>query len=184
MKRAYLIVIFALLVTFTSCIHLPENAEKIPLCDPLYVGFNDNPSGSPDDIVATPGGIAYRANVINSGKNNPWPPYESDNTSLGGLHISYRAVIETKRGKTRNNIIGMREPGGLSVNVVVLYAIGVPHGIELFMSRGGGLPETEALLLMIDIGEDVSPGEYKFEVGIELDKRYYGAIPCTLNVIQ
>ena len=64
--------------------------------------------GAPDDIVFTPSGLAYRANVHAAGKKNPWPDIESKKVVLGeGLEtarVSYRDCIEIKAGETRNNL--------------------------------------------------------------------------------
>ncbi|MFC1991239.1 hypothetical protein ACFLVC_00670 [Chloroflexota bacterium] len=143
----------------------------------------------PDDIVAAPGGRTYRANIIQAGVTNPWPPIQAKTVALSEDDtVNYRANIETKAGETRNNIVRVRKAGS-SVNLDLnLLVSGIPAGIEV---KEGG--ETGGLLgragkvgkvLIIEISQDVEPGEYTFDIGFELDGKDYGKIPCTINVIQ
>jgi len=37
--------------------------------------------------------------------------------------------------------------------------------------------------LVIEISPDVQPGQYNFGIGIEIDGKDYGTIPCTINVV-
>ena len=60
----------------------------------------------PDDIVPTPGGPAYRANVIEQGKKNPWPRIPVETVKLtDDISIEYRAVIDMPPGTTTNDLI-------------------------------------------------------------------------------
>jgi hypothetical protein len=150
------------------------------------------PTGTeaPDDIVPTPGGYAYRANVHEQGVENPWPPIESTKVVLGGgsdaLNIAYRDYIETLAGETRNNIIHVtKEEGMLFDSQLRLYSVVVPDGIGLIDGgRGVGLPGATGAVLVIEIDPDVAAGQYSFEIGIELDGKDYGTIPCTVKVIE
>ena len=140
-----------------------------------------------DDIVITPGGGAYRANVHHQGEENPWPSIESTRAVLGSgadsLRISYRDYIETGAGETRNNIIHVGKEGGLHGSNLALYAVAVPAGIELTDGgRGIGLPGATGAVLVIEISPDVAPGRYSFEIGLEIDGKDYGTVPCTVEV--
>jgi hypothetical protein len=141
-----------------------------------------------DDIIPTPGGLAYRANVHQHGVENPWPPIESTDVVLGGgldaLKVSYRDYIKTEAGETRNNIVRIRKEGGLFDRNLALYSVNVPTGITLTDGgRGVGLPATLGAVLVIEISPDVQPGEYSFGIDIEIDGKNYGTIPCTVNVV-
>ena len=144
---------------------------------------------APDDIVPTPGALAYRANVHQQGVENPWPPIESTEVVLGSgadaLNISYRDYIETLAGETRNNIIHVWKEGGLFDSRLRLYSVAVPDGIGLTDGgRGVGLPGATGAVLVIEVGPDVAPGQYAFEIGIELNGKDYGTIPCTIEVLE
>jgi hypothetical protein len=144
---------------------------------------------APDDIVPTPGGGTYRANVHQQGVENPWPPIESTDVVLGSgsdaLNVSYRDYIKTEAGETRNNIIRIRKESGLFNKTLALYSVDVPAGLSLTDGgRGVGLPGTLGAVLVIDISPDVAPGEYTFEVGMEIDGKDYGTIPCIIEVIR
>jgi hypothetical protein len=144
---------------------------------------------APDDIVPTPGGLAYRANVHHQGVENPWPPIESTEVVLGSgsdaLNISYRDYIETEAGETRNNIIHVWKEGGLFDSRLRLYSVAVPDGMGLTDGgRGVALPGATGAVLVIEVDPDVAPGQYAFEIGIELDGKDYGTIPCTIEVLE
>jgi len=145
-------------------------------------------SDAPDDIVFTPGGYAYRANVHQEGVANPWPDIPFENTTLGSgtdvLDLFYRGFIETRAGETRNNIIFCSKEGGISDSQLTLYAAAVPAGVGLTQVGGGGRPGILLTVLMIEISPQVAPGEYTFEIGIEINGQDYGTVPCTLYIIE
>ncbi len=144
---------------------------------------------APDDIVPTPGGGTYRANVHQQGVENPWPPIESVDVILGSgtdaLNISYRDYIETEAGQIRNNIIRIVKEDGLFDSELTLYSTDISAGLELADGgRGVGLPGTLGAILVIEIAPDVSPGEYPLEIGLVINGKDYGTIPCTIEVIE
>ena len=143
---------------------------------------------APDDIVPTPGGVAYRANVHQQGVENPWPPIESVEVELGSgsnaVNVKYRDYIETKAGQTRNNIFYVRRRGGFWDSRLNLYAVDIPSSIKVFQEGGGGLPGTLASVLVIEISKDVKPGQYTFEIGVEINGKDYGTVPCTIRVLE
>jgi len=144
---------------------------------------------APDDIMPTPGGGTYRANVHQSGVENPWPPIESTDVVLGSgsdvLNVSYRDYIKTEAGETRNNTIRIRKEGGLFNSQLALYSVHVPSGIVLTDGgRGVGLPGTLGAILVIEIAQDVAPGEYPLEIGLMINGKYYGTVTCIVKVIE
>jgi hypothetical protein len=148
-----------------------------------------NSAEAADDLVITPGGSAYRANVHEQGVQNPWSPIVRVKAVLGNgsdiLSIYYRDNIETKAGETRNNIIIVIKEGSmLDSSTLALYAVAVPDGIALTNSMAGGLPGTLAEVVAVQIKPQVAPGQYNFKIGIEVDGKDYGTIPCTIKVIQ
>jgi len=139
---------------------------------------------APDDIVHTPGGDAYRANVNGSGPGELIPDIQTVNVTLKDLNINYRSNIETKAGETRNNILFIWKEDGIFNNELVLYSVTVPEGIRLSDVGGAGRPGILLTVLAIAISEDVTPGQYTFQIGIEINGEDYGTIPCTVSVIE
>lgn len=142
---------------------------------------------APDDIVGTPGGMAYRANVHQQGVENPWPPIETTEVVLGSgskaVYIRYRDYIETKAGETRNNIFRVRREGGFWEGSLNLYATGIPSSIKLAQNIGYGLIGTLVAVLVIE-APDAAPGQYTLEIGLEINGRDYGTVPCIIRVIE
>jgi ligand-binding sensor domain-containing protein len=174
------------LLSVTACqINSSETHTPIPVKDIAIVWAGE----SPDDVVPTPGGGTYRGNVHQEGEENPWPPIDSTDIVLGGgtdaLNVSYRDHIETVAGESRNNIIRIRKEGGFFDSELALYSTDVPAGLELADGgRGVGLPGTLGAILVIEISPEVALGEYNFEIGLEINGKDYGTIPCTIDVIS
>ncbi|MFH1032111.1 MAG: hypothetical protein V1767_06085 [Chloroflexota bacterium] len=145
------------------------------------------PAGQqPDDIVPTPGGAAYRANVHQQGIPDFWPPIQITEVVLN-VTINYRSQIETRAGESRNNIIFLRIPGrhDLSSLDLNLSVSNIPAGIQVKEGeRTGGLPGTIGKVLVIEISRDVKPGEYTFEINVRFERKDYGQLPCTIKVIR
>jgi len=150
---------------------------------PPYPSARPGPE-RPDDIVPTPGGPQYRANVHQEGVENPWPPIQTEEGVLADtVHVTYRANIETKAGKGRNNIVYVRIPGK-DIRSINLEAINTPVGIEVKRGIKWHGPRTIVQVLVIEISQDVEPGQYTFEIGVEIDAKDYGTVPCTIKVIE
>ncbi len=140
----------------------------------------------PDDIVITPGGSAYRANVHQVGVRDRWPEIQQSTVVLAdNVTITYRANIETRASELRNNLIFMRIAGrhDLKYSDLNISASNLPAGISVKEGEAGGLPGNVATLLIIEISQDVKPGEYTFEIGVEFEGKDYGNIPCTVTVV-
>jgi hypothetical protein len=141
----------------------------------------------PDDIIPTPGGLAYRANVHQEGVANPWPPIENEYVVLSGNIysplITYRDYIETEAGTSRNNILHVNT-AGREIRKLELYTGDIPAGIEVKRGIQWQGPGSAAQVLVIEIAADIPPTEYAFEIGVEINGTDCGTVPCTINVVE
>ncbi len=172
-----------LLLTVTACpsgeAHTTIPTAELPIADFPPPGTVAN--GAPDDILAAPGGIIYRANIHEEGEENPWPPIKITNVTLSSwfreLTVGYRDYIETRAGETRNNIFMVgRDNGRLN-----LYATQFPLGLELTQTIIAG--RVLFAVLVIRVAPEVAPGKYNFDIGLEINGGDYGTVPCTIEVI-
>ncbi|MDD4874543.1 MAG: DUF4875 domain-containing protein [Dehalococcoidales bacterium] len=183
----YMAIMLVGLLFVTACqTNTGEAYTTIPVKDIPKVWNTD--IEAPDDIVPTPGGGTYRANVHQEGVENPCPPIESTSVVIGSgtdaLTVSYRNYIQTSAGETRNNIILIMKEGGLLNSQLALYSTNIPAELELADGgRGVGLPGTLGAILVIEIATDAFPGEYPLEIGLMINGKDYGTITCTINVI-
>jgi len=143
---------------------------------------------APDDITHGPGGPGYRANFHQQGEENPWPPIKANGVDLGddtdAAHVAYRDYIETKAGQVRNNIFTVSKPDRNLNHVVVLEVSNIPTYIEVTEARRWYGPGIVKTVLEIEISRQVKPGEYNFKVGVKIDGRDYGAVPCAIKVLD
>ncbi len=104
------------------------------------------------------------------------------------INVRYRNRIVTEAGQTRNNILYVNKVDGSftgsGMTSMRLYSPKTPSGLELFQASGGGLIGQIVSVLVIEIVRDVGPGQYDFEIGIEVDNKDYGTIPCTVEVVE
>jgi len=130
---------------------------------PPYPSARPGPE-RPDDIVSTPGGPQYRANVHQQGVENPWPPIETKEEFLA-----------------RNNIIRVVTPGR-DIRSLNLYASNIPNVIEVKRGMEWHGSHSIAQVLIMEISQDVQPGQYTLEIGVEIDGKNYGKVPCIIKV--
>jgi hypothetical protein len=173
------------LLPVTGC--RPSATEEHTLIPAKDMGILPSGQEAPDDIMPAPGmGPAYRANIHQQGVENPWPSIEISETSLGSgadeAHIYYRSHIETSAGETRNNVIKVIIPGK-DIKSLSLYADNVPQSITLTDGMQWSGPNSRASVLVIGIAPDVAPGEYPLEIGLIVNGKDFGTLPCTINVI-
>ncbi len=154
-----------------------------------------NPT-APDDIIPAPGfGPTYRGNIheVPSGSTvsaTDFPPLIKETTVTIGNgtdapQITYRDYIETKAGETRNNIVSIRILGQAIENANVKVT-NVPPGLAVEQTNkwtGGGITFVK-IYLGIKIDSNVKPGEYTFNIGIVVQGRDYGSVPCTVRVTE
>jgi len=171
---------------FTS---MNDGGEAYPIPSiepPPYPSARPGPE-RPDDIIPTPGGLAYRANVHQEGVENPWPPIEGREviltSNIYSPQINYRDYIETEVGTSRNNILYI-DAGGREIRKLNLYTVDVPAGIEVKRGIRWQGPGPIAQVLVIEIAQDIQPAEYTFKIGVEINGTDCGAVPCTIKVVQ
>ena len=143
----------------------------------------------PDDIVITPGGYAYRANVHEQGVPDKWPPIQTVDVTLtsvnNSLQLNYRAAIDTKAGLTRNNIFRL---SGTSITAIfgvnaVFEPVNLPSGFEANEAQATIGPTTTAVM-NIKISPQVKPGIYTFQIHVEIGGTDYGQVTCTITVSE
>jgi len=93
----------------------------------------------------------------------------------------YRAYIETKAGEARNNIIRVVTPGR-DIRSLNLYASNIPNVIEVKRGMEWHGSHSIAQVLIMEISQDVQPGQYTLEIGVEIDGKNYGKVPCIIKV--
>jgi hypothetical protein len=145
---------------------------------------------APDDIMLTPGGGAYRANVYETGKTNPWPPvpvgmntWTKDSRTIA---VFYRTDIEAKPGEAHTDIIIVTGDDFLdpAKNKLVFYAAGVPKGLTITdAAQPMGSIGTLGTVLVITAAPDIAPGVYTVQIGVVLDGQDFGNIPCKVTVV-
>jgi hypothetical protein len=185
LRMLCLVSLFAVLFTITACQSGgDETHTSIPTKDLLPAVGEE----APDDILPAPGrGPVYRANVHQQGVENPWPSIETTDVVLGSgsneVPITYRNYIETRAGETRNNIIYVTIPNK-KFRSLSLYSIDIPAGMSLTEGMRWHGPGSMASVLVIEISQDVPPGQYAFEIGLEINGKDYGTVPCTIKVVE
>ncbi len=163
-----------------------------PVAVPLLTGTPlANSAEAPDDIVNTPGGSAYRANVHQQGVPDKWPEVETVEKELSAnttsIFVRYREIITTKAGEVRNNLFDLRAaaPGiGRPLHTVVLYTVAAPPGMNFYLDNASGLAGP-ATVLVIDVPSTVARGRYTFAIIVVVDGVInYGSLGCTVDVTK
>lgn len=167
---------------FTGLAGKGEVREPVPARDMLPMQGGEEAS---DDIMPTPGGPVYRANFHQQGVENPWPPIESREVVLAGNvyspGVTYRDYMETEVGESRNNILHINT-GGRGINKLDLYTVDRPAGIEVVEGMCWHGPGPVAVVLVIEVSQDIAPGQYTFEIGVKINGTDCGTVPCTIKV--
>jgi hypothetical protein len=182
LKHLIIIGIILMLLTLSSC------GGKTPIpTGPLPT----HAVQTADDIIPTPGGGAYRANVHEVGVENPWPPVQVGmaNWTVGKDTISvfYRSDIEAKAGEAYTDIIVVSAVKMLdrNKNKLILYADTVPKGITVTNADiNMGPISTLGTVLVITASPQIKPGVYNVKIGIELDGKDYGVVSCLVTVVE
>ena len=140
----------------------------------------------PDDIVMTPNGWAYRANVHQEGVDNPWPPIQTTELALASgidvAYVRYRDCLEIKAGETRNNILYVTTPDW-NIQNLKLYTGNIPCGIEIAERERWYGFRAIAPVLIIEISQDTKPGEYNFEIKLEIDNKDCGTVQSKIVIV-
>ena len=140
-----------------------------------------------DDILPTPGGFAYRGNI-----NDPYPAVQVTDVILSGGHVTYRAVIQTAPGTTRNNIVdvyevfnGQSTPSTFQLAVTLsLNSLPAGSGITVNIGDQWFGPATTETILSFVISPQIAAGDYQFEIGVAVNGQNWGTLPCTIQVLS
>jgi len=144
---------------------------------------------SADDLVPIPAGfVEYRAQV----EPNQFGKVETAVITFGAganaFHVNYRDYIETRPGETRNNAfyIWQQNNQGARQKIcnVVLSSDDIPAGITVNMNSGyyDNFGVEWIQIMQISTFSNTQPFTYTFNIGIKIDGKDCGTIPCTLKV--
>ncbi|MDV2988920.1 MAG: hypothetical protein P3T54_01985 [Dehalogenimonas sp.] len=180
-------VVFILLMTSACFSPVSEPVKTaVPVLDSLPV--YDLKRG--DDLVPTPGGLAYRALVASAEDTEYWPAVETNPVDLyraqGRESLNYRKNIETAPGETHYSMFYLSRPSGFSAEEELnFYTADLPESIQLSQYGSGGLwlPGTLASALIITVSENIEPGEHSFEIGLRTSEFDYGRFPVRLKIV-
>jgi hypothetical protein len=179
MKSRYWISFVSLFIVLTMVV--------APGCRTSPTATISSTSEQPDDVVVTPGGYAYRANVHEQGVPDKWPPIQTVDVKLTSvnntLQLNYRASIDTKAGLTWNNIFRLSGTSIITIFSVnaVFEPMNLPPGFEANEAQATIGPTTAAVM-NIKISPQVKPGTYTFQIHVEIGGKDYGQVPCAITV--
>jgi hypothetical protein len=149
-----------------------------------------------DDVLNTPAGYAYRANVHQQGTGDVWPEIiehqVSFNSAGGVVEVTYRDQIQTIAGQTRNNIFALTMPGvtpespsfqvPMAVDVTLKSAAA---GFTVAKSQAWHGPDPGRrvqVVVKIHVASDLEPNTYPLEFGMKVNGQDYGELRCMLTV--
>jgi hypothetical protein len=150
----------------------------------------------PDAVVPTTGGLKYEIDVNEEKFDSRSRQHiETGTISLGqDVSVTYRPNIEsmesrTKREQESRNIIHVEAPGkdlqSLSLNLK-----NVPADIDVFLPcpqdkyykyQAWYGSDSADLVLLIEV---YNTGQFSFDIGIEIEGKEYGSIPCTIKIVE
>ncbi|MGA9695931.1 MAG: hypothetical protein WBQ62_05930 [Dehalococcoidales bacterium] len=143
-----------------------------------------------DDLVPnTAGYLQYRS------ENEPQLGIvETVAITLGGdpsaFHVNYRDDIETQAGQIRNNIFYIWQQNNQgtrqNINNIVLSSDDIPAGITVNTNSGyyDKFGAEWIQIMQIVTYPNTQPFTYNFNIGVQIDGKDCGAIPCTVKVIS
>ena len=142
-----------------------------------------------DDLVPIPAGfVEYRAQV----EPNQFGKVETAVITFGAganaFHVNYRDYIETRPGETRNNAfyIWQQNNQGARQKIcnVVLSSDDIPAGITVNMNSGyyDSFGAEWIQIMQINTFSNTQPFTYTFNIGVKINGKDCGTIPCTLKV--
>jgi hypothetical protein len=178
MKKPVILSVLAFLLAFISAAG----------CRTSPITALSSTTEQPDDVLATPGGYAYRANVHQQGVPDKWPPIQTVDVTLtsanGSLQLNYRAAIDTKAGQTRNNIFRLYGTGIFTMQGMsaVFDPVNLPSGFEANEAQTAISPTTTAVM-NIQISPQVKTGTYTFQIHVQIGGTDYGQVPCAITVL-
>jgi len=143
-----------------------------------------------DDLVPnTAGYLQYRS------ENEPQLGIvETVAITLGGdpsaFHVNYRDDIETQAGQIRNNIFYIWQQNNQgtrqNINNIVLSSDDIPAGITVNTNSGyyDKFGAEWIQIMQIVTYPNTQPFTHNFNIGVQIDGKDCGAIPCTVKVIS
>ncbi len=146
-----------------------------------------------DDVVASPGGLAYRANVHPQEMAGSWPLVQTSTMNLGTppdlVQITYRDEIETKAGETRHNIFTIVAANAVNGNTaapqVAISAFMVPELMTaLATDNWSGPSGWSEIAFSISVSPNAKPGVYSIAYEARIDGRVPYLLPCAITVTK
>ena len=147
-----------------------------------------------DEAMVTPGGWRYRGD---------FPQYKQNIAQHSAVigeqpdqaQITYRSDIETKAGETRTNLfyitllnVSTETPTPYLANIQTTLGVkNIPNGLA-FVQEGEGYQgagwRTSEVLVHIRIAAGIKPGDYTFQVAVNIDGKEYGQVPCAIKIVN
>jgi hypothetical protein len=188
-----LLILLSLLVLWASgCARHPEGIE-IPEGD--MSSWEENY----DSLMFGPSVITYISNIHQAGKPSGYKKVETTEEVLRerifSHTVTYRKWIETRADETRYNIISIYPPNFIRrVNYYIdlltieydifLAELSPDIQVNRIVTRTGPPFYITQIGLLIEIPEDVEPGNYTLTFIVEANGRYCGELPCVIHVIE
>jgi hypothetical protein len=102
-------------------------------------------------------------------------------------HVSYRDDIKTQSGQTRYNLLDVWIPGKDMKSENVTLKLANSYSDIMIKRISSGKSDFDGhyrTALVIDIPIQISLGDYKIEILVFINGKYYGSLPCTIHVIE
>jgi hypothetical protein len=163
-----------------------------------HVPLTINIREAADDIVYTPGGPAYRAQVHGPDMEE-WPPVEEQTVTLGtqGVQLDYRDFVEMETGQCKGILFTLHTAGTELENKKINYTVGLleegafkplPEPLEIVeMWTYDSPPHQTSPVTVILIDTCGMDSTYEFNLGVQLEAEGIGVIgrvPLTISVME
>jgi hypothetical protein len=164
-----------------ACQIAPQAPSEIPKAD------MPTREATYDDIMPTPGGPAYRANVIQAGEASPLQPVSVTSVVLGtdssAPTLTYRNSINSKPGQIRFNILSVRYPNVMAVTAN-FRLVSAPASMQVSNVMDWHGPFTQATILMMSIPDSIKDGSYTMEIAVTVNGKDYQNVSSVINVAK
>ena len=167
------------------------------LYDPLSCTIAISGVGEPDALVRDSFGISYAVNFFaKNGISLPdnWRIMNTETSNFANdtlqIVVRYGAKIATEAGEMRNNIIEVLVLDAMDRGKTLRYdGLNVkvsdpPDGLQF--EQWGFWPHLGKVttVLKIDVAVDAKPGLHNYDIDVEFEGKYYGTLPCTIEVTR
>ena len=150
----------------------------------------------PDDVVRTQDGYAYRESAFGNGVSIGSMTI-SEHTVVfvvdgRTLQLTYRNVIETVAGATRNCIVTLRLVSDVATQrtstrlSLRLSVVAGSVGLTLAPGEPNWGPDPRSLVqvpMRIHVASSAKPGEYPVTLAAKVDGVLVGELPCEITVV-